>query len=155
MKFRLDPRLYEGATAAREQEWRLALTDLNRDADGEEPTLTVTRRPDGLVELLVSGRPGAREDRIALTRELMRSHFRDYRQVIERLARSQSAELAALETLDYAKKVVHDEAGEVLARVLSTAVALPHALARRLFTLVFLVSTELPEALVRRHRREG
>ncbi len=97
---------------------------------------------DGRTELIELG-PGR-----------MRRHFKEYREIIEQLARSTSGRygMRDLETLDYAKKLVHDDAAETLQEAFEGAVDLDHKLARRLFTLVFLVSNALPEHLVTRHR---
>ncbi len=153
MKFRLDPTLYAAATPEREREWRMALMDLNGDCDGQPPTLTVFRHEAG-VEIAIHPEEVCEPLRLAVRHEALRPHFREYRHVIEQLVRygDNAYGMRQLETLDYAKKLVHDEAGEMLQRALSGFVQLEHRLARRLFTLIFLVASELPEELVTRHR---
>ena len=150
MKYRLAPELYESVTPTREKEWQLALLDLNAEADGLEPTLTVYPGAGKGVEIHVSG-----EDSVApviLTETSLKSHFRDYRRVIEHLVRSTSTGSRQMETLDYAKKLTHDEAGEFVQEALEPHVPISHAQARRLFTLIFLVASELPETHVTKHR---
>lgn len=152
MKFRIDPSLLENASEMREREWQMALVDLNADADGEEPTLTVHRRKDGGADIHVTHSTTA--DGIAeLGRDKMRRQFRDYRHVIEQISGAGVFGARQFETLDYAKKLVHDEAGEVIAEALQPFTDIDHKTARRLFTLVFLIGSELPEAMVTRHRR--
>ncbi len=155
MNVRLHPRLYDDVSPDREREWRSTLMDLAMDArvaGHEDLTLTVDRRPCGGVDVLVE------QDGEVVTCEapykLLRRHLREYRGIIEQLARSTSGMYGArdLETLDYAKKLAHDEAAETLQGLLGDAVELQHKLARRLFSLIFLVSSELPEDLVTRHR---
>ena len=150
MKYRVDPELYEGVSERREKEWQVALLDLNAEADGNEPTLTVSRGDNGSMEVRLSGHGD--NERIQFSESLLSPHFRDYRRVIEHLVRSTSTGSRQMETLDYAKKLTHDEAGEMVQETLEAHVSISHAQGRRLFTLMFLVGSELPEALVTRHR---
>ena len=157
MRFRIDGALYDKASPEREREWRLAVMELNAEGDGGEPTLTLYRRRDGGVDVHVSpGGEGAPRI-VELSYARMRTHFREYRNVIRHLARAGSGPLGRrdMETLDYAKKLAHDEAGKAVRDALAGVVEVDHRLGRRLFTLIFLVSSELPENLVRRHLRRG
>jgi uncharacterized protein (UPF0262 family) len=150
MRFRIDSALYETVSDQREREWQLALTELNYEADGEPPTLTLHRRADGGVDVHI-----ANEELIgvvALSFGLLRRHFREYRRVIEQLVRSTSTGTKQMETLDYAKKLVHDDAGDTVCDAFETCLTIDHSTARRLFTLIFLISNELPETMVTRHR---
>ena len=153
MKFRLESDLYKVATAAREREWRLALDDLNADLEPSPARATLGRESNGSVCIAFSEDQRPAKD-IVLHKERLRRHFRDYRRIIERLARvgHGAASVRQLEALDYAKKLVHDEAGETMQRLVSEQLSLEHKTARRLFTLVFLVANELPEPLVNQHR---
>ncbi|MGM0576552.1 MAG: UPF0262 family protein [Myxococcota bacterium] len=154
MKFQLDPALYDNVSRHREHEWRQMLTELNLDhATGEddETTLTLRRRPDGGTDLIV--RRGDDERTVPLSMQRLNPHFRDYRHIIEQLDRSVSGVgRRDLETLDYAKKLVHDEAAEMMQDALRGVVELEHGVARRLFTLVFLTSNVLPDSLMTRYR---
>lgn len=153
MKFRLAPSLFEDdVSPAREQEWQLALTDLNADADGEEPTLTLSRRKDGGADITVTGLADDATGVAELSKDRLRRQFRDYRHVIQQISGAGAFGARQFETLDYAKKLVHDEAGEVIQEALDPFVTIDHRTARRLFTLVFLISSALPDNLVRRHR---
>ena len=152
MRFRIENTLYETVSDRREREWQLALTELNHEADGEPPTLMLCRRADGGVDIHII------EDDlvgiVSLSFDMLRRHLRDYRRVIEQLVRSTATGTRQMETLDYAKKLVHDEAGEAVTEAFTSHIALEHSTARLLFTLIFLISNELPEAMVTRHRHE-
>lgn len=155
MKFRLDEGLYETASTSRAREWRSALLELNMDfqAGEDEASLTVLRSVEGEMSLRVE-RGGSEPELVVLCGRSFRRHLRDYRQVIEQLDKASSGAFGArdFETLDYAKKLVHDEAGESLQEALGLLVPISHKLARKVFTLVFLVSHSLPETVVNRHR---
>ena len=150
MKFRIDPTLYGTVSGQREREWQLALTELNYDVDGEPPTIVICRRSDGGVDVRID--EANTENSISLSYELLRRHYRDYRRVIEQLVRSTATGTKQMETLDYAKKLVHDEAGETVLDALAQHADIDHSMARKLFTLFFLLSNDLPEAMVTRHR---
>ena len=128
----------------------MALLDLNTEADGTEPTLTVHQGTGKSIEIHITGTGDFPP--IVLSESTLKPHFRDYRRVIEHLVRSTSTGTRQMETLDYAKKLTHDEAGEMVQDSLEPHVTISHAQARRLFTLIFLVASELPEPLVTKHR---
>ena len=167
MKFRIADELWDGTRPEREREWQHALMDLNAEHDGQEPVLTIHRRSDGGAAIGME-LPGG-EARVAeLTFDMMRDPFREYRDIIARLARADAGSLGMRdwESLDYAKKLVHDEAGARIRKALrphfetvSAEVApvpqIDLKLARRIFTLVFLVACDMPAELVTRHRRHG
>ena len=159
MRFRIDNALNDSVSGAREREWQLSLTELNYETDGEPPTLRLVRRKDGGVDVHVLSRDpsatGPNETLIgvvAFGHNLLKPHFRSYRRVIEQLVHSTATGTRQMETLDYAKKLVHDEAGEMVQGTLKGQLPIEHGLARRLFTLIFLICNELPAALVTRHR---
>ena len=159
MKFRLDPQLFEGVTSSREREWRQTLMELNLDFGAPfgsaepEPTLTFARRDDGGVDVTVEVPEGPSEV-VALSRARMRTHFRRYRDAIKQLVQATSGVFGAGDavTLDRGKKGVHNAAADTVQASFADVLDLDHEQARRVFTLVFLVSAALPEALVTRHR---
>jgi len=162
VRFKIADALWDGRKQEREHEWQHALLDLNAEHDGQPPIITIGLRDDGGAELVVTraGEGGALEDTsVALTFDMLRDHFRDYREVIGRLARADAGALGMRdwETLDYAKKLVHDEAGARIRRALRPILPdlVDLKLARRLFTIVFLVAADIPAALVTGHRRHG
>ena len=71
-------------------------------------------------------------------------------EVIERIV---AADSGRFDALDYGKKIVHDEGGETLSELLEDLVKLELSTARHLFTLLFLLRTDLPGQVVRYHRR--
>jgi len=152
MRFRIENSLYGTVSDRREREWQLALTELNYEADGEPPTLMLCRRADGGVDIQIIDEELV--GIISLSFEMLRRHFRDYRRVIEQLVRSTATGTRQMETLDYAKKLVHDEAGDTVVEAFTSHVTLEHSTARQLFTLIFLISNELPETMVTRHRHQ-
>lgn len=161
MKFRIADALWDGLRRDREDEWRHALLDLNAEHDGHLPMITIGRRDDGGAELVVTraaeSAEGHEDTVVPLTFDMLRDHFRDYREVIGRLARADAGAwgMRDWETLDYAKKLVHDEAGARIRRALKPVLPIDLKLARRIFTLVFLVAADIPAELVTRHRRHG
>lgn len=161
MRFRIAEALWDGARKDREEEWSHALLDLNAEHDGHLPMITIGRRDDGGAELVVTRATadgaGQEDVAVALTFDMLRDNFRDYREVIGRLARADAGAwgMRDWETLDYAKKLVHDEAGGRIRRALRPVLPIDLKLARRLFTLVFLVAADIPAELVTRHRRHG
>lgn len=160
MRFRIADTLWDGTRPDREEEWRHALLDLNHEHDGEPPLLTFDRAEDGGAVVRIERAEGPPSE-IGLSFDLLRDPFRDYREVIQRLARSSAGAFGSREweSLDYAKKLVHDDAGLRIKKALR-----PHLregevvdlkLARRLFTLIFLIAQDLPRELVTRHRGHG
>ena len=159
MKFRLDPKLFEGVSSSREREWRQTLMELNLDfgvpfgSAEPEPTLTLARRPDGGVDVTVEV-PDEPSQTISLSMERMGRHFRKYRDAIKALVRSTSGVFGAGDaaSCDHKKKLVHNAAADTVQASFARVLALEHEQARRVFTLIFLVSDALPEELVTRHR---
>ena len=91
---------------------------------------------------------------VALSADRMRTHFRRYRDVIKQLVQATLGVFGAGDaaTLDRGKKGVHNAAADTVQGAFAEVLALDHEQARRVFTLVFLVSDALLEALVTRHR---
>lgn len=165
MKFRIMPEVLVEATPERAREWTQTLGELNLDhgsltrpgdTEAAEPTLTLGRHAEGGL-LIVIEVPGHAETALHLNHRRIRGAFRDYKQVIEQIARATSSAFGPrdLETLDYAKKVVHDEAAELVAEALVALVQVPHKLARRIFTLGFLITHDLPQEIVSHYRHSG
>lgn len=155
MQYRIHSGLYKAADARRRKEWELALRDLNHDAPAGGPTLTVYKGKGDGVQLLLAS-PASDPTIVELAEGDLLPHFSAYGDIIARIAHSTEGDGArSLETLDYAKKLVHDEAGEFLQEALEALLTLELTQARRLFTLIFLVGTHLPERLVTFHRRHS
>jgi uncharacterized protein (UPF0262 family) len=156
MRLIIAEELWGTTTPAREQEWQQALMDINVKHDGEPPDITLARRDDGGATLHLSGLSEVTIE-VALSFDMLRDHFRDYRDVIARIARATAGSFGMrdYEALDMAKKGVHDEAGLRIRKALRPHLEIDLKLARRIFTLVFLVLADIPADLVTRHRRHG
>jgi uncharacterized protein (UPF0262 family) len=152
--------LWRTVSTQRAEEWRRVLDELAQ-MNRIEPTvpgpeaasLELLQTPDGQWQfrLLMDGvRRGAT---CSLDSGLFDTHLNEYRMIIERLAlMDREAPVRGFEALDYAKRVVHDDAAATLMDALRDLVRMELSDARSLFTLFFLASTDLPEALVRYHR---
>lgn len=158
---RLHGSLWKTASPRRAEEWHRALDELNAHngiafADGapcDDAAIEVVCPPDGsyLIRTWSDGiRPGAT---ITLAAAQLAEHFDDYGTTIRQMVHvDREAPVRGFEALDYAKRVVHDEAAAFISESLAPLVMMDLADARRLFTLVFLVGTDIPEELVRYHR---
>lgn len=160
---RLHGALWKRVTSTRAEEWRRALDELNQDnsitpvGDAiEEPAIELVRPPDGSYHIRIYQEGFDRVGSVELDRTSMESYFSDYSATISQMVHvDREAPVRGFEAIDYAKRVVHDEAAGFLRESLEGLVDIDLADARRFFTLVFLVGTDLPEALVRYHRRHG
>lgn len=152
MRFRIHEDLERGIGARRRQEWALALRDLEHGAPPGEDTLTLHPHAEGGLMVLVA-QPGVAPGVCALPEALLRPHLQAYTDLLVFMTDARNGEGSrSFEALDYAKKLAHDEAGEMLMEALEPHVPLDLATARRLFTLIFLLLSPLPEAMVTRHR---
>jgi len=160
VRFRIAEALWNGARPDREREWRQALADLNHEHDGAPPILTLDRRADGGASILIE-RTGGAVDEVPLACSLLRDSFRAYREVMLRLAQAGDGGLGSRdwESLDYAKKLVHDDAGVLIHKALGSHLrageVVDLTLARRLFTLLFLLVCDVAAELTARHRSHG
>lgn len=115
--------------------------------------LEIVRLPSKNFQLRVLRDVFEREAEVTLDAERMESLFKDYSATIRQMVRmDQDAPARGFESMDYAKRVVHDEGAEFMYETLSTILKLRPIDARRLFTLIFLIAGDLPADLVRYHR---
>lgn len=152
MEIRIHSALVEGASRQRRQEWDLALEDLNHEPLPGEGSLTIYQN-NNAATLVVS--QGGHTHFIELEADALKPHLEGYRDIIQRMvAASRGDGMRSIETLDYAKKLIHDEAGEFVIEALDEGASLELDLptGRRLFTLIFLILTDLPEAQVTNHK---
>jgi uncharacterized protein (UPF0262 family) len=156
MRIIIADELWGTTSTAREQEWQQALMDFNVKHDGQPPDITVARREDGGATLRLGGL-AVGEVEVGLSFDLLRDHFRDYRDVIARIARATAGSFGMrdYEALDMAKKGVHDEAGFRIRKALRPHVELDLKVARRIFTVLFLILADIPADLVTNHRCHG
>jgi len=138
------------ATARPEQrdEWEAALHEV-RSAKGlrlraegplgEEQEMQIRSRAWGF-ELKVRDPSGDVAQDLALRSSELQTSIDEYLEIVERM-RPDATDFARarIETLDIAKRLVHDQAAERIRRLLSENVVLDHDAARRLFTLLCLI----------------
>lgn len=149
--FRIHPSLVKTANPARLAEWRRVLDEYNDAADAVT-TIEIALPPDDQVQLRVEQATGASVVRIAM--KTLEPLLAEYGETIRHMVRiDREAPARGFEALDYAKRVVHDEGADVLRAQLRAVAPIAIDDARHLFTLVFLVASDLPEELVRYHRR--
>ena len=162
LEIRLHGALWREASPARRREWERSLEELNAgnglEAVGlsaaDEPALELVRLPDGTFQARTYRGAFDRHATVALDISGLAPLFDDYAATIRQMVHVDSdAPVRGFEALDYAKRVVHDEAAEFLARSMGAIANVPFEDARRLFTLIFLIAGDLPEELVRYHRR--
>ncbi len=163
-EIRLHGALWKSATQERSAEWRRTVAELNRANTiaagsvslGEEPALELVRLPNQTFVLRLYADGWSRSHEFPFEPAEVQSFFDEYDATIRQMVHvDRQAPARGFEALDYAKRVVHDEAGAWLIQRLRPELELELDDARRLFTLVFLVGTDLPESLVRYHRRHG
>ena len=152
MIYKLSTKCYSRLSPRRRQELDLALRDLNHDSQDQSCTLKVYPCRNGGVQLVVST-AGGEPDIAELTFEALEPHLNAYGDIIGRMVKSTTGDGArSLETLDYAKRLIHDEAGELVQEALDELTELPLPEARRLFTLIYLVESQAAEDVVAGHR---
>ena len=138
------------ATARPDQrgEWEAALREvrsakgLSLRAEGplgQQREMQIRSRAWGF-ELKVRAPAGEVVQELALRSSELQSSIDEYLEIVERM-RPDAADFARarIETLDIAKRLVHDQAAERIRRLLFENVVLDHETARRLFTLLCLI----------------
>lgn len=167
VQLELDERLLACCDEVRRRELEAVVDELNRcggfgvhaalEAAGLERFRLVLRSPRGAtLERWVAPllEPVAERH---LSWSALKDHIRNYQAVIERIvdggyAQNPSRGDSRFEALDHGKRVVHTEAGETLVELLDGFADVDEETARNLFTLLFLIRTELPAHVVRYHR---
>lgn len=145
----------------RRHEWQQTLDEINagnafsvvdRDAEAEL-SMEIVRLPSGSFLLRLYEDVFDRLGEVSLDSEALDALFSDYAQTIRHMVHvEQDAPVRGYESLDYAKRVVHDEAASFIESSMGTMMTVSNEDARRLFTLLFLIAGDLPERLVRFHR---
>ncbi len=164
VQLEVDPRLLARCDAAR----RAELIEVARELAASPPVLAsrLAQRFDDAqltVRLVLRSERAATLELLSPTTGLPVSQrqihwrtlarvFREYREVIERIVATGHFDRDKFEALDWGKKVVHNEAAALLRQALDGFLELDDEAARQLFTLLFLIKTELPPHVVRYHR---
>lgn len=158
MDLRLHGAIWRSADDRRDA-WQRALDELNAENTLRAPawpegdlSLEIVRLPSGAFLLRLYRDVFERLDEISLDPEGLAHVFSDYAQTIRHMVHMhQDAPTRGFESLDHAKRVVHDEAAALMQESLAPTVEATNDDARRLFTLLFLIAGDLPEHLVRFH----
>ena len=125
-----------------EQERRVAIFDLlesnHFDVAGQKgPFRILMRVEDSRLAIDVSDSAGAAIETIRLGLARFRRLIRDYFHICDSYFKAvRSADPKAIETIDMARRGVHNEAAELLQECLSERVSVDFDTARRLFTLL-------------------
>jgi len=159
VEVRIHGALWREAVDSVAEEWRRTLRELNAsnaiafvDA-AEDPALEIVRPPSGAFVLRLYAEGYQRLAEVDITSPALQAHFEEYALTIRHMVRiDREAPARGFEALDYAKRVVHDEAAAYLIEATQGLLRLNLADARGLFTLLFLVGSDIPAAWVRYHR---
>jgi len=161
VELRLDEELWQRGSDARRLEWSGAIRDFVETAKLE---LDVVDAPDeakshlqhatnGLQLVLHAPANATDLVAIAIPRQRLSPMVDEYAQICAELIRPGHAP-PRLEALDIAKRLVHDEAGEVL-QALTPPLHLDHQTARRLFTLIVTVLVDTTALTIRPHLKKA
>jgi uncharacterized protein (UPF0262 family) len=131
------------ATRARRQEWLQAIAELCEEGLLHAPASPlrafVTIEADGIRVLFHDSR-GAEVGRLELPRATIAPVFREYFTLLQALASQGSGGYSPqVEALDIARRLIHNDAADLIIQH-ATAVIPTHQTARRLFTLLVLLT---------------
>jgi uncharacterized protein (UPF0262 family) len=136
----VDDATWATGTIARRQEWRLALDEVVIEGEfdvrpsGEARRLLLTVRPTAL-DIAAQGERGRPLERCELPLDQLRPAMKEYLEICIEMGRlAVGGNSPRLEALDIAKRITHDEAGEIVQSLLGD-LRPDHATARRMFTL--------------------
>src|SRR5260370_9873017 len=136
----IDDATWASGTKARRQEWRLAINEVLNDGifglpRGGPHRALITLLPTQVL-LDVHAPDGRAVSQIRMPVEELRPRMAEYMDVVQEMSKlGVSSNSPRLEALDIAKRLVHDEAGELIEE-LCRPLAPDHATARRLFPLL-------------------
>jgi uncharacterized protein (UPF0262 family) len=140
----VDDLTWRWATRPRRAEWQQAIAELCEEGEIESSAqsplrIYVTVKSDSILALFHDPR-GAEVGRLELPRPIIAPVFREYMTLLTSIG-AQGAEgySPQVEALDIARRLVHNDAAELLMRH-STALTPTHKTARRLFTLFVLLT---------------
>ena len=143
----IDDVTWRCATRSRRAEWLQAIAELLQDSDfsAESTTPQVSLRGYVLIEaqrihLAYHDPQGHELGHLQLKRPQIAPVFREYLKILQNLGSSELPEYSPqFEALDIARRLVHDDAAELLQRE-SAGVYPSHKTARLLFTLLLLLT---------------
>lgn len=139
----LDASIGTGSTSESEHERRVAIYDLIEDnsfsllAQPEGPYKLNLSTADGRLIFDIADENGARLTMIGLSMTPFRRIVKDYFMICESYHEAiRTATPSQIETIDMARRGLHNEGSDILRERLSGKVEIDHDTARRLFTLV-------------------
>jgi uncharacterized protein (UPF0262 family) len=153
----LDERSILKRNADIEQERRIAIFDLlegnNFDVAGHDgPYRILLRVEEGRLAIALLGDAGTPYDTIRMGLARLRRPIRDYFAICDAYFRAVRADGAkGIETIDMARRGLHNEAAELLRECLEGKVEMDFDTARRLFTLICVLHIKQPTTAVDSH----
>ncbi|MEO6952341.1 MAG: UPF0262 family protein [Polyangia bacterium] len=145
-ELRLDEQTWASGTPGRQAEWHLCIDEILSEglfADGGGPEIALGQR--GLLTMLPTAveltltAPGAGPVTSRIPVQALRPLMNEYMETIKQMARlPHGTNSPQLEALDIAKRITHDEAGD-LVKTLLPLLRPTHGTARRIFTLLVTV----------------
>ena len=150
--FRIADDTLEVMTGARRRELELALLELNEDARdsgmvAEAEPIVIMGGPRGRLKLTHRGEP------LALNRKTFEDSVAAYGSAMDRLSRACATPFGPqnLQRFDEAKSQIHRAGAALMRETLAGHHALNDLVARRLYTVVYLVTTGSSASRVMRH----
>jgi uncharacterized protein (UPF0262 family) len=155
---RLDEATWSSGSPERKHEWRLAihevLTEGNFEADDglDGPFAGLVRLDPGRVRFELTDGAGRALTASEIPKALIEPLVKDYMQTIVEMTKlGTGSNSPRLEALDIAKKITHDEAGEVIETHLRS-LRPDHPTARRIFTLLVTLFHDTTKLAAPPHR---
>ena len=143
---RIDPLTWASGTPTRQAEWTLCIDEiLSEGLFAEGPGADVALGQQGLLTMLPTAveltltAPGKEPVVSRIPVQSLRPLMNEYMETIKQMARlPHGTNSPQLEALDIAKRITHDEAGE-LVKSLLPSLRPTHGTARRIFTLLVTI----------------
>jgi uncharacterized protein (UPF0262 family) len=153
---RIDDALWDSASRLRRDDWKISIADLVHEAclgDDDDHLLHIGSTRHAVL-LSTFDESGAPRSVLEVPHVVIKHHVDEYLAIIKNMEAGElSAYSPSMQTLDMAKKVVHDAGAKTLANAVPE-LARDHETYRRLFSLLLAVVvdvTKLPGAIA--HRR--
>jgi uncharacterized protein (UPF0262 family) len=144
-RVRIDAVTWADAPVTRRAEWRALVQEFAQDADSlssSDATLLLIALSSEGFTLTLSSEAEEQGQVVDIPRAALRRHVGDYVDVVRQLSlEEQSWNSARMETLDMAKKVIHDDAAHAV-QDLCAPLGLSHKASRTLFSLLLALQVD-------------